>query len=61
MINNFLKKINKKTARVCVIGLGYVGLPLCISFLKAKFTVYGLDKDKKKFPFLKIKKAIFQL
>ena len=57
MINNFLKRINKKTTRICVIGLGYVGLPLCISFLKAKFTVYGLDKDKKKISVLKNKKS----
>jgi len=40
------KKIRNKKARVAVLGLGYVGLPLAIQFAKAGFTVTGLDKDK---------------
>ena len=28
-------KISRKTARVAVIGLGYVGLPLAVNFAKA--------------------------
>ena len=34
--------LNKK-ARIGVIGLGYVGLPLAIEFAKAGFTTTGLD------------------
>lgn len=41
-------KIQNKKARVAVIGLGYVGLPLAIEFARQGFTVYGIDKDKKK-------------
>jgi len=41
-------KIKEKKARICVIGLGYVGLPLIKTFLKAGFNVTGFDIDEKK-------------
>ena len=39
------RKILTRKARVAVIGLGYVGLPLAVNFAKAGFKVFGLDKD----------------
>ncbi|MBN1870890.1 MAG: nucleotide sugar dehydrogenase [Candidatus Omnitrophica bacterium] len=39
------RKIATKKARVAVVGLGYVGLPLAVNFAKVGFTVFGLDKD----------------
>ena len=30
--NSLLKKINKKSANIGIIGLGYVGLPLALCF-----------------------------
>src|SRR6266536_4489594 len=36
-------KISSKTARVGIVGLGYVGLPLAVEFAKAGFTVTGVD------------------
>jgi len=42
------KKIINKTAKVSVIGLGYVGLPLAIEIGKAGFSVVGIDMDKEK-------------
>jgi len=39
------RKISTKKARLAVIGLGYVGLPLAVNFAKAGFMVFGLDKD----------------
>lgn len=33
---------------VCVIGLGYVGLPLAVQCSLKEYKVYGLDKDEKK-------------
>lgn len=36
-------KIDKRTACVAVIGLGYVGLPLAMAFAEAGYTVIGLD------------------
>jgi len=43
-----LKKIEAKKARVGVIGLGYVGLPLVKTFLQKGFRVTGFDIDQKK-------------
>src|SRR6202790_3685081 len=45
---DLLKKIESKTARVGIVGLGYVGLPLAVEFAGAGFTVTGIDIDKKK-------------
>ena len=36
-------KIEKKTAHVGIVGLGYVGLPLAVEFAKAGFHVTGID------------------
>jgi UDP-N-acetyl-D-glucosamine dehydrogenase len=43
-----LQKIASKSARVGVIGLGYVGLPLALVFEEAGFKVIGFDVDAKK-------------
>jgi len=45
---NLNRKIEDRSAAVCVIGLGYVGLPLVIAFARAGYTVLGLDVDDKK-------------
>jgi len=37
------EKIETKTARVGIVGLGYVGLPLATEFAKAGFHVTGID------------------
>ncbi len=36
-------KIETRTARVGIVGLGYVGLPLAVEFAKAGFPVTGID------------------
>lgn len=41
-------KIKDRKSLVCVIGLGYVGLPLIKTFLNAGFQVIGFDIDEKK-------------
>lgn len=38
-------RIREKTARVGVLGLGYVGLPLAVEFAQAGFEVIGIDVD----------------
>ena len=45
---NLINKIQKKTLKVSVIGLGYVGLPLSLFIAKNNFVVSGIDIDKKK-------------
>jgi UDP-N-acetyl-D-glucosamine dehydrogenase len=42
------EKITNRTARVGVIGLGYVGLPLAMEFAKAGFRVTGIDIQESK-------------
>ena len=42
------KKIQNRTAKIGVIGLGYVGLPLAIEFFQAGFNVIGFDIDENK-------------
>ena len=41
-------KIESKSARVGIVGLGYVGLPLASEFAKAGFTVTGIDVQESK-------------
>jgi UDP-N-acetyl-D-glucosamine dehydrogenase len=41
-------KIRERTARVGVIGLGYVGLPLAVEFARAGFVVTGIDVQQDK-------------
>src|SRR5229473_3654215 len=41
-------KIQQRQARVGIIGLGYVGLPLALLFSDQKFTVTGFDIDPRK-------------
>lgn len=42
------EKIRNKKARVGVVGLGYVGLPLAVEYAKAGYEVVGIDLSKSK-------------
>ena len=42
------RKIETRKARVGVVGLGYVGLPLAVEFARAGFTITGIDNSEKK-------------
>jgi UDP-N-acetyl-D-glucosamine dehydrogenase len=46
--NNLRERITKRTARVGVLGLGYVGLPLAVEFAQAGFDVTGIDVQAQK-------------
>src|SRR5215468_11471316 len=41
-------KISTRTAKVGIVGLGYVGLPLAVEFAKAGFQVTGIDVSEDK-------------
>jgi UDP-N-acetyl-D-glucosamine dehydrogenase len=41
-------KISSRTARVGIVGLGYVGLPLAVEYAKAGFSVTGIDLNAAK-------------
>ena len=45
-------KIKERKAFVSVIGLGYVGLPLAITYIQAGFKVLGLEIDARKLALL---------
>jgi UDP-N-acetyl-D-glucosamine dehydrogenase len=47
-MQKLIQKIQSKKARIGVIGLGYVGLPLVIRFCQEGFTVIGFDVDPAK-------------
>src|SRR5438105_600367 len=42
------QKIEARTARIGIIGLGYVGLPLTLLFSEERFAITGFDIDQKK-------------
>jgi UDP-N-acetyl-D-glucosamine dehydrogenase len=43
-----LNKIETRTAHVCILGLGYVGLPLAVQFARSGFPVTGFEVDEVK-------------
>ena len=45
---NLLKALQTHKAKIGILGLGYVGLPLAIAFVKKGFSVTGIDLDKKR-------------
>ena len=46
MLDTLKSKILSRRAKIGIIGLGYVGLPLAIAFAKKGFKVWGIDIDK---------------
>ncbi len=56
---NLYKLISTNKAKIGIIGLGYVGLPLSILFSKKGFKVIGFDIDNSKIK--KIKKKFLIL
>ncbi len=43
-----LERIQKREAKIGVVGLGYVGLPLSLAFARSGYSVVGLDVDARK-------------
>jgi UDP-N-acetyl-D-glucosamine dehydrogenase len=48
VLSAFQSKVDARAARVGIIGLGYVGLPLALLFAREGFTVSGFDLDPDK-------------
>ena len=46
--SQLIEKLQKKTARVAVLGMGYVGLPFATVFAEAGFDVTGIDPISEK-------------
>src|ERR1700730_8557823 len=47
-VSELKNKIELRQARVAIIGLGYVGLPLALLYTEQKFRVTGFDIDQRK-------------
>jgi len=48
MAELLLERIETRDARLCIVGLGYVGLPLAIVFCEAGYQVTGIDLNADK-------------
>src|SRR5437762_9261211 len=48
LLTDLKSRIESRTARVGIIGLGYVGLPLALLYSEQKFPVTGFDIDQRK-------------
>ena len=57
IIQDFKNKLQRKDIKIAVVGLGYVGLPLAVEFVKKGFAVLGLDLDKDRIHRLNKKQA----
>ncbi len=56
-MKNLISKIELKKAKIGIVGLGYVGLPLVSEFLSNGFEVIGIDKDQSKIDALNDRKS----
>ena len=54
------KRLEDRTARLAVIGLGYVGLPLAVELAQAGFEVVGIDIDEKRVRQLNLGRSYIQ-
>lgn len=46
-MNNLFEDLQQKNAKICLVGLGYVGLPIALEFAK-KYAVLGFDINEKR-------------
>src|SRR5580698_3093482 len=52
LFSTLKSKIEQRQARVAIIGLGYVGLPLALLYSEEKVRVTGFDIDERKIKML---------
>jgi len=57
---NLINQFHQKKARLAVLGLGYVGLPLAVAFAEAGFLVTGVDPDGRKIEALNLGTSYIQ-
>jgi UDP-N-acetyl-D-glucosamine dehydrogenase len=46
--DTLIKKLQDKTAKIGILGMGYVGMPLAVVFAEKGFNVLGIDPDPRK-------------
>ena len=47
-LRNLERRLDERSSTIAVVGLGYVGLPLALTFAQAGYRVLGLDNDPSK-------------
>ncbi|HUV26973.1 MAG TPA: nucleotide sugar dehydrogenase [Anaerolineales bacterium] len=57
---NLQEKIQDRSAKIVILGLGYVGLPLATIFAEAGFNVVGVEPDKTKVEKLRLGESYVQ-
>ena len=60
MKNELLKQLNDKSAKIGIVGLGYVGLPLMIRYSEVGYKVIGFDIDQSKIDLLNSGKSYIE-
>lgn len=45
---SLVKRLKSKEAKIGIVGLGYVGLPLCLGYVREGYEVFGFDIDHHK-------------
>src|SRR5688572_17352685 len=48
MLSEFLRKVETQEATIGIVGIGYVGLPVALTFAEAGFHVVGIDLREEK-------------
>jgi UDP-N-acetyl-D-glucosamine dehydrogenase len=46
--DTLIKKFQDKSAKIGILGMGYVGMPLAVVFAEAGYNVLGIDPDQRK-------------
>jgi len=59
-MSDFVRRVDAREARVGIIGMGYVGLPLTFAFVDKGFSVIGFDIDQSKVESLLGKKSFIK-
>ena len=54
-LNEINERISKKELRVCVIGVGTIGLPLATFLAKSGFDTKGLDINEQRYRFYSVR------
>ena len=57
---NSIKRIQEKDVRVCVIGVGTIGLPLATFLANVGFQVTGLDINQKRVDEINSAKVVYE-
>jgi UDP-N-acetyl-D-glucosamine dehydrogenase len=56
-VAEFAKLVKERKIKIAVVGLGYVGLPLALEFVKKRFSVTGIEVDRDRLAHIRKKES----